>query len=260
MLVWVHLMDGGLHIALAAERIFEVWGIPVTNALITGVFVSVVVVTLAFFIGRNPRLMPGRLQTAFEWLFEFVLDLMEKTLEDRALARKFFPLIMSIFIFVLALNWFEFLPFVGSVGFWHGEEFVPLLRVPTTDLNFTLALAAIAYIVIEITGIVVLGFLRYGSKFVTLNQGVIGFFMGLIELVSNLARLISFSFRLFGNIFAGEVLIAVAAYFLPVGLPLPVMLFEVFVGLVQAAIFALLTLVFIKIAITQPHGKEAAAH
>src|SRR3989344_2703152 len=167
-------MDGGLHIALAAEPVFYIWGVPITNPPTTAVFVSVMVVAVAYVVGHNPRLIPGRLQTAFEWLFEFVLDLMEKTLEDRALARKFFPLIMSIFIFVLALNWFEFLPFVGSVGFWHGEEFVPLLRVPTTDLNFTLALAAIAYIVIEITGIVVLGFLRYGSKFVTLNQGVIG--------------------------------------------------------------------------------------
>ena len=122
-----------------------------------------------------------------------------------------------------------------------------------TDLNVTLALAIIAYFVIEITGIVVLGFFRYGSKFVNLKGGVLQFGIGLIEFVSNLARLISFSFRLFGNVFAGGILIAIATAFIPLVLPVPIMLFETFVALVQAAIFALLTVAFIKIAISEPH-------
>ena len=142
-------------------------------------------------------------------------------------------------------------------GIYQHGELVPLFRSSSTDLNTTLALALIAYLVVEITGIVMLGFLRYGSKFVNFNGGVMGFLIGLIEFISNLARLISFSFRLFGNIFAGDVLIAVAVYFLPLVLPVPFMLFETFVGLVQAAIFALLTLVFIKIAISEPHAAEA---
>jgi F-type H+-transporting ATPase subunit a len=254
-------MNSGLHISLAAERIGTLWGIPITNTLITEWSVMLILITFAYFIGRSPRLIPTKVQVAFEWIFEYVIGFMEETLGSRAMALRFFPLIATIFFFILFSNWFDFVPFVGSLGFYvpgaGGSEFVPLFRAVNTDLNVTLAMAAIAYLVIEITGIVVLGFLKYGSKFVNVKQGAVGFFMGLIEFVSNLARLVSFSFRLFGNIFAGEVLIAVIVSFLPFVLPVPLMVFETFVGLVQAAIFALLTLVFIKIAISEPHGEAA---
>lgn len=256
----VHTMTG-LHISLAAERLGTFLGIPITNTLVTEWSVMLILITAGYFIGRNPKLIPSKVQVAFEWLFEYVIEFMQETLGSRDLAIRFFPLIATIFLFILFSNWFDFVPFVGSLGFYvpggNGPEFVPLFRAVNTDLNVTLAMAAIAYLVIEVTGIVVLGFLRYGSKFVNLKQGAIGFFMGLIEFVSNLARLVSFSFRLFGNVFAGEVLIAVIVSFLPFVLPVPLMLFETFVGLVQAAIFALLTLVFIKIAISEPHGETA---
>lgn len=254
-------MNEGLHISLAAERIGTLWGIPITNTLLTEWVVMAILIVGGYFIGKNPKLIPGKVQAAFEWLFEFVLTFMEETLGSRDMALRFFPLISTIFLFILFCNWFDFIPFVGSVGFFiptaTGHEFIPLFRAVNTDLNVTLAIATIAYLVIEITGIVVLGFLKYGSKFVNFKQGVLGFFMGLIEFVSNLARLISFSFRLFGNIFAGEVLIAVIISFIPYFLPVPIMVFETFVGLVQAAIFALLTLVFVKIAIAEPHGETA---
>jgi F-type H+-transporting ATPase subunit a len=254
-------MNEGIHISLAAERLGTLWGIPITNTLLTEWLVMLILIGVAFFIGRKPQMIPTKVQAVFEWLFEYVIQFMEDTLGSRQLALRFFPLIATIFLFILACNWFDFIPFVGSIGFFvpagEGHEFVPLFRAVNTDLNVTLAIAAIAYLVIEITGIVVLGFLKYGSKFVNLRQGVVGFFMGLIEFVSNLARLISFSFRLFGNIFAGEVLIAVIVSFLPFVLPVPLMLFETFVGMVQAAIFALLTLVFVKIAISEPHGEAA---
>lgn len=254
-------MNEGLHISLAAERIGTLWGIPITNTLLTEWVVMALLIGAAFFIGRKPQMLPAKVQAAFEWLFEYVLEFMEQTLGSRKLALRFFPLITTIFLFILFSNWFDFFPLIGSVGFFvptgEGHEFVPLFRAVNTDLNVTLAIAAIAYLVIEITGIVVLGFLKYGSKFVNLKKGALGFFMGLIEFVSNLARLISFSFRLFGNIFAGEVLVAVIVSFLPFVLPVPIMLFETFVGFVQAAIFALLTLVFVKIAISEPHGETA---
>ncbi|HET9641249.1 MAG TPA: F0F1 ATP synthase subunit A [Candidatus Paceibacterota bacterium] len=252
---------GELHISLAAERLGTFLGIPITNTLITEWSVMLILVIGAFFIGRNPTMIPSKVQAAFEWVFEYVLQFMEETLGSRSLAIRFFPLIATIFLFILLSNWFDFIPFMGAIGFYlpvgEGKEFVPLFRAVNTDLNVTLAMAAIAYLVIEITGIVTLGFLKYGSKFVNFKQGAIGFFMGLIEFVSNLARLVSFSFRLFGNVFAGEVLIAVIVSFLPFVLPVPLMLFETFVGFVQAAIFALLTLVFIKIAISEPHGEAA---
>jgi F-type H+-transporting ATPase subunit a len=253
-----------LHIALAAERLGTFFGVPITNTLLMAWLVLGILAVLGFFVGRNARLIPGKVQNVFEMLFEFAYDYIKETLGSEKLAQRFFPLIMSIFLFIVTANLLEFVPFFGSVGFFipgaNGEtEFVPLLRSMNTDLNVTLAFAIIAFFVIEITGIVTLGFLRYGSKFVNFNQRGMGLFIGLIELVSSFIRLVSFSFRLFGNIFAGEVLIAVAIASLPLILPVPLMLFETFVGVVQAAIFALLTLVFIKIAITEPHGEEAHA-
>lgn len=252
-------MSGGLHIALAAERLGSVFGIPITNTLLTAWLVIIFLIVVAFLVGRKPTLVPGKVQSAFEMLFEFVLEYMEKTLGTRALAERFFPLIATIFLFIFTANLLEFFPFIGSIGLVQGGVFVPLFRAATTDLNVTLALAIIAFLTIEISGIMALGVLKYGSKFVSFKGGPMGFVVGLLEIIGNLARLVSFSFRLFGNIFAGEVLIAVISSFLPYLLPVPLMLFETFVGLLQAAIFALLTLVFIKLAIMEPHGEEAHA-
>ena len=156
-----------------------------------------------------------------------------------------------MFLFIFAANVIEFTPGIGSIGFFHGEAFTPILRSLNTDLNATLALALIAFFLIEFAGIAALGALKYAGKFVNLKSPL-SFMIGVIELFSEIARLIAFSFRLFGNIFAGEVLILVITFFVPLILPVPLMLFEVFVGFIQAAIFALLTLYFIKIAVTNP--------
>ncbi len=246
-------MSGGLHISLAAERVGSLFGLPITNTLVTEWVVIVFLLIVGIVVGRNPQLIPGKIQNFFEMLFEFVLNYMEETFGSRDLAERFFPLIITIFLFVLTSNFFDFLPIVGSIGFTQQGQFVPLFRPVNTDLNVTLALAIVAYLVIEITGIVMLGFLKYGSKFVNFKTGVIGFFIGLMELISNTARLISFSFRLFGNIFAGTVLIAVISLFIPLILPVPLLIFETFVAVVQAVVFALLTLVFVKVAISEPH-------
>jgi F-type H+-transporting ATPase subunit a len=242
-----------IHIALSAERVTEWVGIPITNTLITSWGVILILALVAFFVGRNASLIPGKVQTFFETLFGFVLEYMEETLENKKLATKFFPFIVTLFLFIFTANLLEFTPGIGSIGFFAESaghsEFTPLFRSVNTDLNVTLALAIIAFLTIEITGIVVIGFLKYAGKFVNFKSPL-GFLIGIIELFSEIARLISFSFRLFGNIFAGEVLIVVIIFFIPYILPVPLMLFEVFVGFIQAAIFALLTLFFIKIAIT----------
>lgn len=252
-------MEEGLHISLAAERLFEVWGIPITNALVASWTVMVVLIIVGIVVGRQVRMVPGPVQNLFEAGFEYVLQLMETMLGSRALATRFFPLVTTIFLFILFANIFHFFPFVGHTVGLEGEhhELVPLFRAPNTDLNLPLALTIISFLVIEITGVLTLGVLKYGSKFVNFKNGAMGFVVGLVELIGNLARLISLSFRLFGNIFAGEVLLLVIASFLPLIVPLPFLLFEVFVGFLQAAIFALLTLAFIRIAIEAPHGKEA---
>lgn len=245
-------MDG-IHIALAAEKITTVWGIPITNTLITSWIVMAVLTLLAIFISRNLSLRPSKLQVLFESLVEFVLDYIEKTLESKKLARAYFPLLVTLFLFIFTANALEFTPGIGSIGFFHevgGEQsFTPLLRSVNTDLNVTLALTFIVFAVIELSGVFIIGFFKYFRRFINFSS-VMGFFIGIIELFSEIARLISFSFRLFGNIFAGEVLIVVVTSFVPFFVPVPLMLFEVFVGFIQAAIFSLLTLFFIKLAIT----------
>lgn len=245
-------MESGIHVALAAEQIGSVFGFPITNSLLLTWVVMVLLIGWAYFFGRSLKLVPGKLQSGVEWAFNGAIAYMAGVLESEKLARRFFPLVATIFIFVAVINELEFFPGIGSIGLIHMHEFLPLFRAPTTDLNFTLALAIIAFLVIEITGVLTIGIFKYAGKYVNLKSPI-GFVVGLIELVSNLGRLVSFSFRLFGNIFAGEVMVLVAGYFLPYVLPAPLMAFEMFIGLVQALVFAMLTLFFIKLAITEPH-------
>lgn len=245
-------MHEGIHVVLAAEQIGSVFGFPITNSLVMMWGVMVLLIGFAYFFGRSLKLVPGKLQAGFEWGFTAVFDFVAETLESEKLAKRFLPLILTIFLIVFVSNELAFLPGVGSIGTHHGDEFVPFLRAPAADLNFTLALAFIAFFTIEITGLATLGVLKYGSKFVNITSPV-GFVVGLIEFMSNLGRLISFSFRLFGNIFAGEVMILVAMYFLPYFLPVPLIAFELFVGFIQAVVFAMLTLFFIKLAVMEPH-------
>src|SRR3989304_7158008 len=245
------MVEKSIHISLSAEKIGTFLGVPVTNTMLMSFIVFAILWTLAYFVRKNLSLVPGRLQTLIETLFVGILDYMTETLEDEKLARKLFPLIVTIFLFIFTANLIQFTPGIGSIGWSHpGGEFTPLLRSMNTDLNTTLALTIIAFVVIEVVGAATLGFLRYSKKFVNLSS-VLGFMVGIIELFSEVARLVSYSFRLFGNIFAGEVMILVIQHFVPMVLPVPIMLFEVFVGFIQAAIFALLTLLFVKMAITE---------
>ncbi|MBU0750204.1 F0F1 ATP synthase subunit A [Patescibacteria group bacterium] len=245
----------GIHVVLKAETVFNVFGFPITNSLIMTWMVVAVLTIFALVFRKKIAMIPGKFQAGIEWLFEGVLGYMEEVLEDKKVARRFFPLIMTIFFFVLVGNEMAFLPGVGSIGV-HGEEgLIPLLRAPAADLNMTLALAFISFFTIEVTGIAMLGFLKYGSKFVNFSSPI-GFVVGIIEFLSNLGRIISFSFRLFGNIFAGEVMIVVAMFFVAYLLPVPLMAFEVFVGFIQAVVFSMLTLFFIKLAIMDPHGEH----
>ena len=201
-------------------------------------------------------MLPSKPQVLVETMIEGAFTYISETLESKTLAKKYFPVIMTIFIFILAINWVGLLPGVDSIGLYqtHGgqETLVPLLHPANTDLNVTFALALIAFFTIEFAGIAYLGFLKYGGKFVNFKSPL-AFAIGLIELVGEVARLASFSFRLFGNIFAGKTLLVVAIFFVPFVVPVPVLAFEVFVGFIQALVFAVLTLFFIKLAVTEPH-------
>ena len=162
---------------------------------------------------------------------------MENVMENKEKARKFFPLIATIFIFIILSNWLEVLPGLGSI----------FLRSPSSDLNFTLAIAISSVISIQIFGIMSIGFIKYAKRFMNFSSPI-NFFVGLLELIGEAAKIVSFSFRLFGNIFAGEVLLIVVYFLAPYVLPLPFMFLEIFVGFIQALVFSMLTLVFLKIA------------
>lgn len=245
----------GIHIALSPYVLGHIGDFPITATLVTSWVVVLLLVAWAVYFYRSLKLSPGPGQTFIEMMIGGAYDYVKEILEDEKLAMRYFPVIMTIFLYITAVNLFGLLPFVGGpIGIEdpHGHGLIPLLYPANTDLNIPLALAVVAFIVIEFAGIAAMGVLKYGSKFVNFHS-VIGFFVGIIELVSELARLITFSFRLFGNIFAGKVLILVALFFLPYLLPVPLLAYEVFVGVIQGAVFAILTLFFIKIAVTEPH-------
>ncbi len=248
-------MHEGIAVVLKAEQLGSVFGFPVTNSLVMGWILMAFLIGGAYLFGRSLKAVPGRLQAGVEWVFEGAIGYMADVLESETVARRFFPLVATMFIFIALINETEFFPGVGSIGLVRASGFLPLLRAPTTDLNFTLALAAIAFITIEVAGVTTLGFFKYAKKYVNLKSPT-GFVVGIIELMSNLGRLISFSFRLFGNIFAGEVMILVVGFFIPYLLPAPLMIFEMFIGLVQALVFSMLTLFFIKLSIMEAHEEH----
>ena len=252
-------MEHGIHVVLAAEQLGTLWGIPITNTLIMSWIVVALLSCLAIIVGRSPCLIPGNVQLVLEEIVEGVHSFMKATLENDAIARRYLPLLLTIFLFIATANILEFIPGVGSLIYNNGTEYVPFLRSMNTDLNVTLTLAIIAVIVVEVAGVMALGVFRYAGKFVnfrghSIGERMLNFVVGLIELISEVARLVSFSFRLFGNIFAGEVLLAVASFFIPYVIPSSLMVFELFIGILQGGVFALLTLFFIKMAVTPMEG------
>lgn len=248
--------EKGLSIHLAPEIVGHVFGMPITATLLTAWVVLGLLILGAVLMYRRYALIPSKLQVVIEAMVGGAYDYVAETLESKELARKYFPIIMTIFIFILALNWIGLLPGVTSIGYFkegaHGAHLVPFLYPANTDLNITIAFAIIAFFTIEVAGIATLGFWKYGHKFINFSSPL-AFVIGLIEIVGELARLISFSFRLFGNIFAGKTLLLVTMFFVPFVLPVPILAFEVGVALIQALVFALLTTLFIKLAVAEAH-------
>lgn len=244
-----------MHINLAPETLFHFEGIPVTNSFLAALATSLFLTMAALAASFSVKKAPGRWQNIMEAVMEGLLNLAESV--SGVNGRRFFPLAATIFLFILTANWLSLLPGFGSIGVWRAaedgrREFVPLLRGATADLNTTLALSLVSVAAIQYYGIKSLGAFGHLKKFINFKSPM-EFFVGILELISEFAKIISFSFRLFGNIFAGEVLLAVMAGFLPVILPLPFLGLEVFVGFIQAVVFAMLTLVFLNVAVEVAH-------
>ncbi len=252
-----------MNISLAPEVLFHIGQFPVTNTIM----VSWVIVASSFVFAAALRiggmsLVPRGVQNALEALLEAWLKLIDPVTNSRTQTLAFFPIVTSIFVYVALSNLVELVPGLGTVGLYGEHEgrvaLIPFIRSSSADLNFTIGLALFTMAATWVFGIRTRGVGGHLGKFFNFSNPL-NMFVGLLEFVGEFARIISFSFRLFGNIFAGEVLLIVVASLAPVIAGLPFLFLELFVGLVQALVFAMLALVFLKMA-TEGHGEETAQH
>lgn len=237
------------HISIQAEKIGSVLGLPITNSILTTWLVMLLLLVLGVGLTRKLALIPSNSQSIIETVVGELYNLFKGITGEKI--NQFFPLLATLFIFIIAANWIGLFPGVGTIGIKeevaHETKLIPLFRGATADLNTTLALAVIAVLAIQYFGIKNLGPKIYISKFINFKNPIY-FFVGILELILEFAKIISFAFRLFGNIFAGEVLLTVIAFLIPVFAPLPFLALEVFVGFIQALIFSMLTAVFLNLA------------
>jgi F-type H+-transporting ATPase subunit a len=260
---------------LPAEAVFHPFGFPITNTILAAWITMIFLVGLSYAITRRMKLVPGRLQAAFEFLIGWLCDLCRSVAGDKD-GRKFFPIVATIFLFVAFNAWLGLLPGFGSITIHTVEGEVHLLRPANTDINMPLAMALISVVFIEFTGLRRLG-IGYLRKFFNVREfvsglrqvfkgrfkaglaglftGAINIFTGLLEGLSELVRVISLTFRLFGNMTAGEILLLVTAFLIPWVFAVPFYGLELLIGFIQALIFAGLTLIFLTLAVT-PHEME----
>ena len=263
---------------LAPGILFHIGFLPVTNTMITAWITIILLVLVSFIAFRQPKLVPTGIQKFMEFVYCTLLDFCISIAGEKN-GRRFFPFVATIFVFIITNSWLGLLPFYGDslyvVG--EGEKHIPLLRAANTDINIPFALALFSWISIEVFGIRAIGFFHYLKKFFNFDKlgsgfkylfkgkiksafseiifGAIDIFVGVLELVSEFIRLVSFTFRLFGNMTAGEVLILVVAFLAPLVVGSLVYGLELFFGFLQALIFAGLTVVWMTMAIT-PHEEE----
>ncbi len=293
-----------LHISLAAETLWTVGGLPVSNAFITTWVVMVILIVLSYLASRKISIIPTNAQLIAEMVVGGLYDFFAAIAGRHV--KQFFPIVASLFLFILTANWVGLLPGVGTVGFYRTEavkeaasqslpvsepaaetpadhnsapseapeaippvaseppaeekheekpEFVPLLRAATADLNMTLALALVAVIAMQYFGFRNLGG-HYIGRFINFKDPIL-FSVGILEIISDISKVISFAFRLFGNIFAGEVLLAVIAFLMPFIVPLPFLMMELFVGLIQALVFSMLSTAFFSVAVSHGEGEHS---
>ena len=244
---------------LGSEAIFNIGSFEVRNTLITAVLTLLLLTIVGLVLRRKKyALVPGGFQNFIETIIETLFDFFDSVVGDRKKTERFFPIVATIFFFIIISNWMGLLPGFGSIGFWHTEEgkqvLVPLFRSTFADVNMTFAIALISVTSCQVMGFAMLGLKGYGGKFfVNPFKDPIGSFVGFLELFSEFSKMISFSFRLFGNVFAGEVLLLVISFLVPYIAPLPFYGLEIFVGFIQALVFSFLTLVFLNLATTSHH-------
>jgi len=264
------------HVSLPAEPLLHVRGFVITNTLIASWFTMLVLVLLSIFLTRKMKLIPNRRQAMGEVIVEGLLNFVE-SVAGKKHARMLFPGVATIFIYVISNAYLALLPFFGTIGVHHEHEFVAFFRAANTDINVPLSIALMSFFFVESWGMRAVGSFRYLGEFINLRQflqglkelftgkiktapmnivfGFINLFVGVLEIFSHLTRMLSFTFRLFGNMTAGEILILVSCFLIPLVFTIPFYSLELLIGLIQALIFSGLTLVFGTIAVS-PHEEE----
>lgn len=211
--------------------------LPISNTLLVGWIAMGILTVTSLVLRFRIKIIPDMLQNVFEIIIDYAHSLVTGLAGDKK-AKIFFPFMITFFFYILVSNWLGLLPGFGTITY--KDE--PLLRSTNSDLNMTLALALVSAITTHIFAVKYLGIKNYLMRWVALNP--IFLFVGILEIISEFTKIVSLSFRLFGNIFAGEVALFVATGVFAFILPLPFYFLEIIVGFVQAAIFAMLTLVF----------------
>ncbi|MCL4418551.1 F0F1 ATP synthase subunit A [Patescibacteria group bacterium] len=235
-----------------AEQILQLGSLQITNSMIGTFLTDILIIGLAIFVAKNIKFIPGLFQNLIEIVIQTFYEMAESVAQEKA--SLIFPFFMSFFIFILIANWSSLLPGVNSIGFFEGKKLIPILRSATSDLNTTLGLSLVSVVATHILSIRVVGFKDYISRYISLNP--INLFIGILEIISEITKIISLSFRLFGNVFAGEVVLVTVSTIFAFLFPLPFLALEVIVGLVQALVFSMLTMAFMAI-LTTPHHVEA---
>ena len=266
------------HITLFAEPVYHYKDFVITNALITSWLAVAILIIVAVVLRFSLRMIPGKVQNLFEIIVEGALGLCDQVTNDRALSIKIFPFAISVFFFILVNNWLGIMP-LGGFGIVeegeHGLAFIPFLRSGTADINTTISLAIMAVLGANLFGVFSVGLWKTFNKYVNLKVlgGIftkvwkeptviivapITFFVGLIEIVGEFAKVASLSFRLFGNVFAGEVLLVSMAALVAYAIPIPFLFLEILVGVIQALIFSILLVVYFTISATDhdEHGNH----
>jgi F-type H+-transporting ATPase subunit a len=264
-------------VELPSEPVFHIEHFSITNTLIASWFTMLVLVVLSIFFTRKMKLIPSRRQAMGEVIVEGLLNFVE-SVAGKKHARMLFPGVATIFIYVISNAYLALLPFFGSIGIIeHEGKFAPLFRSANTDLNVPLSIALMSFFFVETWGMRAVGVSHYLSEFINVRQfgqgikelltgkiktgpmnivfGFISLFVGVLEIFSHLTRMLSFTFRLFGNMTAGEILILVSCFLIPLVFTIPFYGLELLIGLIQALIFSGLTLVFGTIAVS-PHEEE----
>lgn len=253
---------------LYSEPIAHIGHFIITNSLLTSLVVLVIILLISFLVKGRVKEIPGRLQNLMEIVIESFLDIFDGVTGSRERSLKFAPVILALFFFILINNWIGILPGVGSFGRVVSSDgqnfFIPYLRGGTADLNTTLALATFGVVLSHILGVIASGWWNYLNRFLNFKAFLeipkkiksdpmiilinpIKAFVSLIEIVSELAKVVSLAFRLFGNVFAGEVLLAAMSAILAYAVPIPFILLEFLVGFIQALIFAMLVLTYLTV-------------